>query len=474
MKCNAPPFVLMAALSLSPLHGAETPKAGAAVDESLAVATVYVDHGKSAAAKSGRGTRASPLSTIGQAAAVAVANNAKGIGTRILIAPGNYRERVDLIANGKETSAPVIFQAQPGGSVILTGSDLWVGWDDLGHGLYAHPWPYAWGLAPYPSGWQGSVTLQDIVRRREMVFVNGVSMQQELGRGQLGPGHFYVDEHSKVLYVEPPTGTDMQSANLEISTRSNLLYISGKRNIVVRGLTFEHETSFVQQGGPLQIIDSSNVLIDGCKLLWNSTGGPLVRSSDHVTVQNTSSSTNGFGGMAGYRLTYSLIANVDTSMNNWRGARGKFTYWDTAGAKFLLSHHDVFQNHSATGNQAPGLWLDTDTSDVVIRAGKWTDNFNDGLFIEASEGPISVIGSCSARNGGSGILISDSTNVDLGNPVVYGNRGSQVHVTGASGGRWVQNFETGQVYDHLKPGNLTGWDPRAIPGPPVGACAPPR
>jgi hypothetical protein len=472
MKRKTLPFVLVAALALSLRLGfsTETTKAGAAVDESLATATVYVD----SSSKGGPGTKVSPLSTIGQAAALAVANNAKRIGTRILIAPGTYRERIDLTTNGKETDAPIILQAQSGGAVILTGSDSWAGWDDLGHGLYGHPWPYAWGLAPYPSGWQGNVTLQDIVRRREMVFINGVSMQQELSRGQLGPGRFYVDEQAKVLYLEPPPGTDMRSANAEISTRSNLLYILGKRNIVIRGLTFEHETSFVQQGGPLQILNSANVLVDQCKFQWNSTGGPLVTSSDHVTIQNTSSSNNGFGGMAGYRVTNSLIANVDTSMNNWRGARGKFTYWDTAGAKFLLSHHDVFQNHTATGNQAPGLWLDTDTSDVVIRAGKWIDNFNDGLFIEASEGPISVMGSCSARNGGSGILISDSTNVDLGKPVVFGNRGSQVHVTGAPGGRWVQNFETGQVYNHLAPGNLTGWDPRAISGPAVGPCSPPR
>lgn len=426
------------------------------VDESRAVAIIYVDPSQRVASDKGPGTKQAPLVTIGQAAARAVANNARGIGTRISIATGIYRERVDLIANGNETAAPIVFEGQPGASVVLSGSDVWTGWQDLGRGVYRHAWPYKWGLAPYPTGWQGNVTLQDIVRRREMVFVNGAPLEQELDRGHLAAGRFYVDQDAQALYIAPSSRTDIGLANIEVAVRSKLFSITGKKNIVIRGLTFEHETSFVQQGGPLQIVNSSNVAVDRCKFEWNSTGGPLMTSSDHVTVQDTTSSHNGFGGMAGYRVTYSLIQNVDTSMNNWRGARGKFTYWDTAGGKFLLSHHDVFRNYSASGNQAPGLWLDTDNSDIVIQGGKWIDNFNDGLFIEASQGPIRVLESCSARNGGSGVLISDSSNVDLQKVTSFENHGQQVQVVGAPGGRWVQDFETGQVYGHLVPGNLTG------------------
>jgi hypothetical protein len=108
-------------------------------------------------------------------AAVAAANNARNVSTKILIAGGTYREAILLPKNGRETDAPIIFEAIS--EVIVSGSDVWTGWQRAeGANVFTHPWPYQWGLAPIPPGWEPQVALEDSVRRSGMVFINGTAL----------------------------------------------------------------------------------------------------------------------------------------------------------------------------------------------------------------------------------------------------------------------------------------------------------
>ena len=428
---------------------------GANVDESLVTKIIFVDQSDPTASDSNSGAKSAPLLTISAAVSMALSANRSGAGVEVLIMPGTYRESASLVANGSESTMPIVIEAQTPGSVVMAGSDVWGGWTAQVNGVYTHSWPYQWGLAPYPPGWAGNVTLEDIVRRREMIFVNGVSLEQQLDPSLLAAGSFYVDETNGMVSLIPPAGTNMGSAEVEVSDRTNLLYISGMHNLVIRGLVFHHENSFIQQGGPLQILNSANILVDNCQLYWNSIGGPLVEGSNHITVQQVVSNYNAFSGMAGYQVMYSLFSNIQTSSNNWRGLAGDFTDWDTAGGKFLLMHHDVFQGYTAVGNSAPGFWLDTDNEDVLVQNGNWTNNLLDGAFLEASEGPIQVSNSISANNGGTGLLFGDAMAVALSGNIFYGNQGGQVMISGQPGGRYVQNFETGQVYTVILNENIS-------------------
>ena len=150
---------------------------------------VYVNPAHPQASDQNPGSQALPFKTIGRAAAAAVANNANQVGTKVLIGAGTYRESIYLLKTGRETDAPIVFEAA--GEVIVSGSDVWTGWQSVsGNNVWAHAWPYAWGLAPAPSGWEPYVTLADIVRRREMVFVNGTALDQALSYSELQAGGF--------------------------------------------------------------------------------------------------------------------------------------------------------------------------------------------------------------------------------------------------------------------------------------------
>ncbi|MDQ6833042.1 MAG: hypothetical protein M3008_06555, partial [Chloroflexota bacterium] len=127
------------------------------------------------------GTADRPLKTIAKAADIAVKNNLQKISTRVVVSPGVYRESIFVQAKMGLTDTPMHFEAKQHGTVTIAGSDLWTGWaKQATKNTYTHPWPYKWGLQSYPQGWQGNVTLQPIVRRREMIFIDGKSLVQVL------------------------------------------------------------------------------------------------------------------------------------------------------------------------------------------------------------------------------------------------------------------------------------------------------
>ena len=119
---------------------------GSRTDERLALVVLHVDQ-SAAASDANPGTAAKPLRTIARAAQMAMDYNSSGVGVRVQIGPGTFRESVRLAATGHDTAAPVIFEAMPVGQVIVKGSDVWTGWQPGGPGVYTHEWPYTWGLA---------------------------------------------------------------------------------------------------------------------------------------------------------------------------------------------------------------------------------------------------------------------------------------------------------------------------------------
>src|SRR5437879_6517255 len=85
----------------------------ASVDESLETATIYVDADKGS--DNNNGSQIAPLKTIGAAVNLALANNHSGIGSRVIINAGTYRESVAISGGNRSTSSPITFQAATNG-----------------------------------------------------------------------------------------------------------------------------------------------------------------------------------------------------------------------------------------------------------------------------------------------------------------------------------------------------------------------
>lgn len=425
------------------LFAAETaPVTGARVPEERVQAIFHVAANNAAAADDNPGTAERPFKTLGRALAAALENNAKNIATKVSIAPGIYRERLSLRFTGRETEAPLVFEATEKGKAVVSGSDVWTDWKREADGSYSHAWPHKWGLAPVPDGWGQYLTLQPLVRRREMVFAGGRPLQQELAAADLKVGGFFVDEANATLRLRLPADADPNRTVMEVATRSALWDMEGKKNVVLRGLTFQHDNTPIQ-GSAVSFSHCSNLLLEDCRLAWNNWGGLGFGESDNVTLRRCVSSDNGGTGIGGWKLQNQLWEDCETSRNNWRGVRGEFTGWAVAGVKLLFVHGGLYRRHTATDNHAVGFWFDSDCADVMIEGARWTRNLGGGMFIEACQGPVTVQNSAIWENGSIGVLTATSSRVFLLDNVLYGNAGSQVSVAGHDA-REVENFRTGE------------------------------
>ena len=161
--------------------------AQANVNEGLETAFLYVDAVKGS--DSNNGSQSSPFKTIGKAASVAESNNQGGVGTRVTINPGTYREAISLNHNKKDTSLPITFEAATNGTVLVTGSVLYTGWAQYqsNNAIYTNSWLNKWGTCKQLTSCPFQ---QAIMMRREMVAVNGTVLTQVLSRRADAGGNF--------------------------------------------------------------------------------------------------------------------------------------------------------------------------------------------------------------------------------------------------------------------------------------------
>lgn len=394
------------------------------------------------ASDSNPGTAELPYKTINHAAQMAIANQAQRLATRIIIFPGTYREAITLETPARSSETPILFAAKDPGTVTIAGSDVWSGWSKRDQrGFSTHPWPYKWGVSANP--WASEhITVEPIVRRREMIFVQGQALKQASSLATLREKGFYVAEDEGLVYLAWPAAVDLSTLTVEVATREHLFSARQASQVTLRGLRFQHAASPLQESA-VRFTDASHITIEDCQFLWNNWGGLGFWDVAHLLVTRNIANHNGALGMVLWKAYDLLFVENETSYNNWRGAQGGFHGWAVAGIKTLRLHHAVYRQHKAIGNEARGFWLDYDHADITIERAIVCGNALDGMFIEASQGPVVVKQSTLCRNArGAGLLSTNSRGVTLEENMVYDNGGPQLKITGGSE-RQVGNWQTG-------------------------------
>lgn len=413
---------------------------------------LYVDNQNLLAADTNPGTEALPLKSLARAAKIAKNQSNNDISTKVVIAPGVYRETFDLWKT-EPTTAPITLEAKEPGKVVISGSDIWKGWqpDLQNSSVYTHSWSSDSGLSPIPEGWdpvKSKLENNPITRHTEMIFVNDQPLKQVLSRGEVTEGTFYVSEDLNKVYIQPSAGTNMSTATVEVAVRPNLLRASGQ-NIALKGLVFEHSNSPIN-GGAVKFSRSSNVLIENSQFRHNNWDGLQFYKTQNLTVQNSSANKNGHTGMTGHTLTNFLFEGAETSYNNWRGIAGNYHDW-SPGQKFMDSRTGTFRRFKSVGNQSVGLWFDTDNVNVTVEDSFFSKNLVNGIKIEANQGPIAIKNSKVIGNGGDssrmrqeGILALSSSRVTLDGNTIRNNGSTQIRTIGEIGGRQFTNIDTQQ------------------------------
>ena len=400
---------------------------------------IYVNG--SSGSDSNVGTLAKPLGTIQAAVNKAIAYGNAGIGAKLMINPGVYRETLAISYHG---SAPITVQAATTGATVLDGADQLTNWHSEGNGKYGYTWKDTVTGCPLPPDWYTG--MPPVVQANEMVFVNGLHMTQVMSSSQLRPGTFFVAPSTEQLVVDPPSGTDMSTAKVEVAARRATLTVNGSSNLVFRGLVFQHAASCMNETGAT-VNSSSNILFDSDVANWNNYGALGINSSTHVTVENTTASFNGGAGLSGFEDVATSWLNNETDYNNWRGAQVGLYDFAQGGTKLMRAHTATVTGQKSYNNQSQGLWFDTDNMNITIGNATLVGNIVDNLQLEASQGPFTITNSIFC-NGGAGVNLVNAGTVSLTGSHFYNNQGAkdqnaQIYLSGNPGGREVTNWQTG-------------------------------
>ncbi len=446
---------------------------GASINESNITETLYVNaqYGND----NNAGTSAAPYATIGKALTIA-AKNILG-GTKIMVNPGIYRETLNLSAWSSQTnSAPLIIQAAVPGQAIISGSDVYAGWTSNGDGTYSHPWPNSWGYAALPNGWLGQQPIPAastcpgsgagcLALRAEMVYVNGLPLAQELSGPLTAPGTFFVTDGSSIT-IDPPAGTQMASAEIEVATRQSLVTADNVQNLVLRGLVFAHSASGIDGGGTVSVINGKNFLFDNDQFLWNTWEGLFMYNAADVTIQNSAANHNGDDGIVLDRVPNVFMQNDNTSFNNWRGYEAGFTGWAAAGMKTLYIHGATITSSTFSDNQTGGLWFDTDNQDILVSNTTFSENLANGADTEDNEGPLVFQNDFFCQNqsngidtpaleGAGGLYSRNTSYLTVESNTFDRNVIAGLLFGGSNTGRTATNYQTGVVYNLPVTSNVT-------------------
>ena len=419
----------------------------ATVNESLETAYIYVDAAKGNDSNSG--TSSKPLKTIGAAASMAVTNNQNGIGSRVTINPGTYRESISLKHDKKDTSLPITFEAATNGTVFVSGATLYTGWAKYSqnNSIYTNGWLNQWGTCPQQTSCPYQ---QDIVMRQEMVAVNGTVLTQVMSIGQMMAGTFYVDEKGAQLYVWPPSGTTMSTATVEVASQPTIWLIQHKSNMVVRGLTFQYANTCHASAAVIVQGSASNILFDSDTFQWNNGQGLAVENpTTYFTVKNSTAVHNGDSGFQESQTKYGLWQTDTTSYNNWRGAQGAYYACNTSGLHAWQVHIDTINDLTTSFNQSYGIHWDTDNQNITTTGIISSSNLLSGIFSEKNEGPFTFskgyICNQNSPNAVGGLVLRNTEGVSLTNSVVMNNNAAQIIMIGIKGGIEVTDWETNKT-----------------------------
>jgi hypothetical protein len=401
------------------------------VDPYAGFAQVYVS---TTGSDSNDGSEENPFLNINRGFAAALTNRQADIPTRINVQPGVYRVYTNRVSS---ITGPTIVVEATGPGVIVSGADEFTAWTESG-GVYTHAWPYDWGVDPNP--WEGSVTIGELARRREMVVVDGQNLDQVLTLGELVDGSFYVDEVGDTLHVRPPTGVTLTSA--EVAVRNRIWLTSGFPNLVIKGITFKHAaTEFTRAA--VEFSEHQNLLLRDCRFEWNGNYGVTFAINGDVTIRDCVMDNNGSSGLGAYKSLDFLLEDTSTSFNNWRGIRGGYTGFDV-GNKIVFAHRWTMRRHTANYNQSRGFWFDVDHEDILVEDCDFSHNLMNGVFLEKMQGGtqgIRVSRCAFTENGDYGIVTSALNHWYLEDCVFAGNPLAAIHVSGEFNFSYT-NFET--------------------------------
>ena len=271
------------------------------------------------------------------------------------------------------------------------------------------------------------------------------------------------------VHVLPPDDAGEPGDRVfEVATRHSGLWIAHRRNVVIRGLVFQHTASPAFAPHPKEeplvagctLTDCSNVLVEDVLSQWNNgaglvlAGSPTAPWNAGITLRRVRLVHDKIG-LVATDLKNVLAEDCETSFNNFRGEwTGSFDPLSAAGIWVRGLHGSTWRRQRAVGNFGRGLWWTGDCTDLLVEDAVVRDNLFSGLFVENCPGPSTVRGCFVSGNklppGGkpevsqpAAVSVEASPAVTLENNVLAGNGMPQFGLRDVAERTDGTDFETG-------------------------------
>lgn len=346
--------------------------------------TLYVDGAKGS--DDNPGTKDAPFATV-----------KKGVesitreGTRLVIAPGLYREAgIDLNVSGSEYK-PIIIEAEVPGETVISGMTVLENWETTATAnVYKHAWNYQF---PRQSGVPGN----DFLARSDMLWVNGDPMQPVYAMDQLTPNTYYLDEAGKTVYLmveQAPSEFVAEVADLGVDFEKGksayLLHTHGNSYLVLRGLTFTGCGTMLWSDSMVSMGLAQHVLIEDCAFNDNSTAGLgfdtgwVGKTVEDILIRRCSFDQNGASGIsAGFRTMNFVVEDCSFTDIGWKIEWGEYNAADPATVKMMVCKNVTYRRNWFDSNYSNDLWFDNFNWNVLVEDNLFTRNHADiGVHIE--------------------------------------------------------------------------------------------
>lgn len=406
--------------------------------------TLLVNAGDPNASDCGNGSLKHPFKTISRAAELARP------GDTVFVRAGIYRERITPCRGG-ENGAPITYQAAPGESVIIKGSDIWrPEWKPTGlHSLILEGRFDQTCLSTYRAFFTPAKRLLGFTLGQ--IFVDGEYLSEAPDLESLAkhPGCWKLATSGDSLLVHfPPSSILPQSRLIEITVRDRLFapHVRGLGHIHVRGFIFEHCANQFPSGfwksrgedgspqaGAVSCRSGHHWLVEHNTIRWAKTIGldcgaeggfdlegeqPKPAITGYHVIRNNVFSDNGAGGVAGADSIETQILYNRFERNNCLG----WTAPETGGIKVHKFIGGVIEGNIFLDNDCFAIWLDNVWHNSRVSRNVALSSRGAGIFIEMGEGPCLVEHNVVAftRNG-DGIYTHDASGVTVAHNLLYCN-----------------------------------------------------
>ena len=263
-------------------------------------------------------------------------------GTRLIIAPGVYKETgINLNASGTELQ-PVIIEAEQPGKTVISGSVPFDGWKATNtQSVFENDWSYDY---PFQPGTPGN----EIIGRSDLILLDGKPIAPVLTKQELQYDTYYIDKEAGKVYLKTekdPDGCEIERGlQGENGMGAYILDTNSSEYIVLRGLTFTNcagriwDKSMVDMGKP------QHVLVEDC--VFNNAGtsglgfdhGSNDRTVEDVLIRRCSFDNDGTGGIgAGFRSMNFVVEDCVFTDIGKKIGWGKYDAPDPATTKMMVS-----------------------------------------------------------------------------------------------------------------------------------------